>query len=313
MGCGEVPDLLARGSPAGFGGPYETLVARREAREPMAYILGHQEFWGRPFTVTPDVLIPRPETELIVETALELFPDRQAALRIADVGTGSGCLAVTLAAEFPGAVVVATDTSRRALAAAEHNAGPSASPIASRSSSADVLAGVSGPFDLVVSNPPYIPDSDRPGLPPEVVGNTSRRRRSSAAPTVSPSCGASFIDAARSLAPSGWLLVEFGLGQADQMTRVDLRDARAHNGRPEARPAGHSEDGGRARLGDARMMSNCLFCKIVNRDIPAGHRLRRRPRARVQRHQPAGADPRAGHPQAPHRVAERHRARTTMP
>jgi release factor glutamine methyltransferase len=202
--------------PQDFDARYRALVARREAREPMAYILGRQEFWGRPFIVRPDVLIPRPETELIIETALGLFPDRGRPLRIADVGTGSGCLAVTLAAEFPAATVAATDISSAAIDVARKNAQLLGVVDRVAFAQSDVLAGVQGPFDLVVSNPPYIPDLDRLTLQPEVVehepgdalfggpdGLAVARRIVSAA--------------AAALAPSGWLLVEFGLGQAEGM------------------------------------------------------------------------------------------------
>ena len=91
--------MKSRGPPSNLN--YDPLIARRAEREPMAYLFGGQEFWGLMFEVTPGVLIPRPETELIVETALQLFPDTSAALQIADIGTGSGCLAITLAKERP--------------------------------------------------------------------------------------------------------------------------------------------------------------------------------------------------------------------
>ncbi len=201
-----------------FDPRYRALVARREAREPMAYILGRQEFWGRRFTVTPAVLIPRPETELIVESALALFPNRQARLRIADVGTGSGCLAATLAAEFPAAAVVATDTSTAALQVALGNA--TDLRVAERVTfvHGDVLAGVSAPFDLIVSNPPYIPDGEGPALPPEVVEHE---------PPAALFGGLDGLDvvrrivgdAARALG-EGWLVVEFGLGQSGPMTEL---------------------------------------------------------------------------------------------
>jgi release factor glutamine methyltransferase len=207
------------GPPAGFEERFEAVVARREAREPMAYILGRQEFWGRDFAVAPAVLIPRPETELIVETALELFPDRQAALNMADIGTGSGCLAVTLAAEFPNATIIATDVSGPALAVAEHNA--RRLNVADRIgfAQADVLAVSSTTFDLIVSNPPYVRDTDRQTLPPEVILHE---------PASSLFGGADGLDvirrvvteAGRALRPSGFLLVEFGVGQADQIAEL---------------------------------------------------------------------------------------------
>src|SRR4051812_1658224 len=107
--------------PSAFDRLYDALVERRVAREPVAYITGHREFWGLEFEVTPAVLIPRPETELIVEEALAALPARDAVGRIVDVGTGSGCLAVALAIEFSSAIVIATDSSSAALEVAQRN------------------------------------------------------------------------------------------------------------------------------------------------------------------------------------------------
>jgi release factor glutamine methyltransferase len=102
-------------APPDFASRYEGLIGRRERREPLAYITGHREFWGLDFEVSPAVLIPRPETELIVEVALELLTDRSAPLLVADACTGSGCLAIALAHEYPASSIVATDTSIEAL------------------------------------------------------------------------------------------------------------------------------------------------------------------------------------------------------
>jgi release factor glutamine methyltransferase len=146
-------------------------VAARARRRPIAYLTGEQEFWGLTFTVTTSVLIPRPETELIVEASLELFPDRDAALRVADVGTGSGCLAIALAKERPRARIVAGDRSPPALAVAAHNARRHGVHDRIEFVAADVLAGARFQetlFDLVVSNPPYVPEADRATLQPEV-------------------------------------------------------------------------------------------------------------------------------------------------
>jgi release factor glutamine methyltransferase len=115
--------LLARGrepSPPGFDERFRAFIARRAAREPVALITGHREFWGLEFAVTPDVLIPRPETELVVEAVCE-FGASRTIRRIVDVGTGSGCLAVALAHEFPAARIVATDISPAALRVAAAN------------------------------------------------------------------------------------------------------------------------------------------------------------------------------------------------
>jgi release factor glutamine methyltransferase len=136
---------------------YRPLVARRGKGEPVAYLLGEREFFGLDFTVTPDTLIPRPETELIVERALELFP--QGALsRFADLGTGSGCLAVTLAVKFPQARGLALDKSPGALAVARENAVKHG--VADRLDFVEAdfaaLPETAGGYALVVSNPPYV-------------------------------------------------------------------------------------------------------------------------------------------------------------
>ncbi len=159
--------------PDGFPDPYNALVSRRERREPVAYIVGFREFWRRDFIVGPDVLVPRPETESIVEEALSRFRAHSAvvgsrALDIADVGTGTGCLAVTLALELPRPHVVATDTSRAALGVAEQNARRHEANESISFAETDLLSDVEGRFDLVVSNPPYVPSASLPALPPEV-------------------------------------------------------------------------------------------------------------------------------------------------
>src|SRR5262249_34447748 len=112
----------------------------------------HQEFYGRDFTVNPSVLIPRPETEYIIEAALESHVP--AGARVIDVGTGSGCIAVTLALELPNVVVFAGDISETALSTAKQNASNLGAPV--QFVCADVLDGIGGAFDLIVSNPPYV-------------------------------------------------------------------------------------------------------------------------------------------------------------
>ncbi|MFI5286994.1 MAG: peptide chain release factor N(5)-glutamine methyltransferase [Candidatus Dormibacteria bacterium] len=131
------------------------LVRRRGKGEPVAYITGTREFYGRPFTVTPDVLVPRPDTETLVERATAFLRVRPGAqLRVADLGTGSGCIAITLAAEVPGMQVVATDVSPAALGVARANAAALGIDVSFMECSwADCL---DGRFDLIVSNPPYV-------------------------------------------------------------------------------------------------------------------------------------------------------------
>ena len=150
-----------------FAKVYGDVIARRSRREPISQITGHREFWGLDFEVTADVLTPRPETELIVEEAIACFPDRSAPRLIADVGTGSGCLAVALAVEFPSARVLATDTSEAALVVARRNG------LRHRVNHRIAFLHTSfmppvAEIDLVVSNPPYIPLRDAATLPPEV-------------------------------------------------------------------------------------------------------------------------------------------------
>lgn len=142
------------------------LVARRRDREPVAYILGHRDFFGRRFEVTPDVLIPRPDTETLVEHALAQIP-KDAPSRVLDVGTGSGAIAVTLASERPAARITATDISKAALEVAGRNA--AAHGVQDRITFEHVdLLRASSPYDVIVSNPPYIARTELETLQEEV-------------------------------------------------------------------------------------------------------------------------------------------------
>jgi release factor glutamine methyltransferase len=156
--------------PTGFEEAFNALIERRARREPAAYIRGKQEFWSREFDVTPEVLIPRPESELIVEELINLLPVDAPALprRVADIGTGSGCIAVSVAAERPNVHVVATDISRAALDVARRNA--ESAGVAARIEFVECayLSGATGPFDFILANPPYISESEYEELAPEV-------------------------------------------------------------------------------------------------------------------------------------------------
>ena len=138
--------------PDGFEEAFSALIERRARREPAAYIRGLQEFWSRDFEVTPDVLIPRPESELIVEELLNLLPVDAPALprRIADIGTGSGCIAVSVAAERPLVHIVATDISRAALGVARKNAERAGVSPRIEFVECAYLSGTTGPFDFIV-------------------------------------------------------------------------------------------------------------------------------------------------------------------
>ena len=216
---GEMP------APAGFEERYQTLTERRIRREPVAYIIGEQEFWNLAFEVTPAVLIPRPETELVVQTTLALLDDRAQgaqtgdAARIVDCCTGSACLAVALAIERPSAHLVATDVSHEALLVARHNV--TRHRVSGRVSlvQSSVLAGLVGPFDAIVANPPYVPDGEKAVLQPEVV-NYEPPLALFAGPD-----GLSVIrrlveEAPDRLAPGGRLVFEFGFGQVEGITRL---------------------------------------------------------------------------------------------
>jgi release factor glutamine methyltransferase len=197
---------------------YEPLVARRERREPVPYILGTREFWALDFEVGPDVLIPRPETELIVEEALALI-GRESSPRIVDVGTGSGCIAIALAREIPRARITATDVSPHALSVARRNA--QRHDVADRMTFVETsfLEGIEVGADLIVSNPPYVPSVSEPGLTPEIRDYE---------PPVAVFSGEDGLEGVRSvllgaastLAAGGWLVMEFGCGQDECVTSL---------------------------------------------------------------------------------------------
>jgi release factor glutamine methyltransferase len=199
--------------PAGFAREYAMLVARRAAREPMAYVVGTREFWNLDFAVSPAVLIPRPETEIIVEAALELVPGEGWSKRCLDLCTGSGCLATSLSHERKGLRVVATDISLEALRIARRNARRHNVQDRIALLCADLFEGLLGTFDIVFCNPPYVPEAERPALQPEV-----REYEPEVALFAGPE-GLDFVKrlisgVAHHLVPAGMLIFEFGLGQA---------------------------------------------------------------------------------------------------
>jgi len=193
---------------------YRALIRRRGEGEPVAHLTGRREFWSRTFTVTPDVLIPRPETELVVERALALAGARDRPLRILDLGTGSGAIAVALAVELPAAQVTAVDISPAAVQVAERNAVAAGVEARVRVLVSDWTAALDrdARFDLVVSNPPYIPSAEIGGLASEVQRE----------PRLALDGGADGLDAYRRLVPEacrfvvpgGAVVFEIGIGQA---------------------------------------------------------------------------------------------------
>lgn len=199
-------------SPA-FDEAFGELVRRREHREPISVILGRREFWGLDFEVTRDVLTPRPETEIIIEQALARFGTKQPA-RLVDIGTGTGCLAVCLAREFPDTGVIATDVSPAALAVARRNAARHGVLARIDFRQTSLLAGVDPTVELVVSNPPYVPADYIRGLPPEVRDHEPRQALDGGTD------GLGVIrellrEATAVLSPGGQVIMEFGFGQEE--------------------------------------------------------------------------------------------------
>lgn len=191
------------------------LAARRLKHEPVARILGEKEFWSLPLRVTPDVLVPRPDSETVVEAALDFVVRgglRLERLRILDIGTGSGALLLALLKELPNATGTGTDISDTALQVARSNADRNGLASRSRFVACDIAAGIAGPFDLIVSNPPYIAHADIAQLAPEVRDFD---------PALALDGGVDGLDAYRAiaaearrlLAPGGRLIVELGAGQ----------------------------------------------------------------------------------------------------
>jgi release factor glutamine methyltransferase len=198
-------------APDSFPAAFDALVARRAAREPLAYITGHREFFGLEFEITPAVLIPRPETELVVEAALASVPEAQLFTMI-DACTGCGNIAVAVAKERRNARVVATDVSETALEVARRNAARHGVESRVTFVAADLFGDLSGPVDIVTANPPYVAERNAAGLQPEVGdhepgvalfgghdGLTIVERLVRGAPPL--------------LRPGGHLIFEFGFGQ----------------------------------------------------------------------------------------------------
>lgn len=212
---------------------------RRIAGEPVARILGVREFWGLPFRLSEATLVPRPDTETVVERALELFRERQMSYppRIADIGTGSGAILLALLHEIPDAFGVGTDLSLSALDTAKGNA--AALGLAGRAAfvACSYAAALRGPFDLIVSNPPYIPSGEIPKLGIEVREHD---------PHLALDGGNDGYDAYRALipqaaerlAPGGALIVEAGQGQARDIETLMMAGALSVDRPPKADLAG---------------------------------------------------------------------------
>jgi release factor glutamine methyltransferase len=203
---------------------FDEALRRRTQREPLQYIIGNQEFWGLEFKVTPDVLIPRPETELIIEAALAIVQDRNRQLRIIDLCTGSGCIAVSLAKELTSAHVIATDVSERALAVARENARNHGVADRIRYLEGDLFGPLEeldlrGRVDIMASNPPYVRAGDLAALQPEVKDHEPQMALI-AGPEGTEIAKRIIRTAPEYLKKNGALIMEMGLGQAEALTRM---------------------------------------------------------------------------------------------
>jgi release factor glutamine methyltransferase len=197
----------------------DVLVGRRAAREPLSRIVGEREFWSLPFKLSPDTLDPRPDSETLIEAALDAIPDRAAPLQVLDLGTGSGCLLLALLSELPAAWGLGVDLSPGAAATAAANA--TALGLAGRAKFivGDWLAALAGRFDVILINPPYIPAGEIAALEPEVAHWD---------PALALAGGADGLAAIRALAPDlphhienqGIIVMELGAGQADDASAL---------------------------------------------------------------------------------------------
>ena len=198
------------------------LAARRLAREPMAYILGEREFWSLPLQVSPAVLVPRPESESVVEAALGEIPDREAPVRILDLGTGSGCLLLALLFELPRASGLGIDRSAAALDVAKGNALRLGLADRAAFGEGDWGRGPAGPFDLIVSNPPYVARTDAASLEPEVLAFEPEQALFAGDDGLE-AYRALLPDCARLLAEDGVICLEIGQGQGPTVTLLAQR------------------------------------------------------------------------------------------
>ena len=211
---------------------HRTLIARRAAHEPLAYIIGRREFWSLEFAVSPATLIPRPESETLIEAAAAIFASRSPPTRLLDLGTGTGCLLLAALHEFPGAFGIGTDRSPAAARLATANA--AALGLAGRAAvlCADWAAPLTARFDLILCNPPYIPTSNIGELMPEVARHE---------PIGALDGGADGLAAYRHIVPNlpallqpdGVAVVELGAGQAGSVAAMAAEFGLAATTRPD--------------------------------------------------------------------------------
>lgn len=198
---------------------YDDLINRRRAHEPFSHIVGTREFWSLPFRVSADVLDPRADSETLVSAALACFPARERPLRVLDLGTGSGCLLLCFLYERPRAMGIGVDRATAALVVARQNARELGLAERAQFLCADWAQGLSGRFDLILANPPYIPAADISGLAPEVSRYEPRGALDG---------GADGLDCYRAIAaqvptvagPDTQVILEFGIGQGPAVSYI---------------------------------------------------------------------------------------------
>lgn len=198
---------------------FRRMLERRLAHEPVAYILGRKEFWSLDFSVTRDTLIPRPDSETVVEAAIACVRNRVKPLNVLDLGTGSGCLLISVLTELPSAHGLGVDKNERALHIARRNAGQHGVLPRTGFVCGDWSDALNGTFDLILSNPPYIPEPQMRSLMPDVVDYEPRAALAAGADGLD-AYRALAVQLAPKLAPGGHLLFEVGQGQAGDVSML---------------------------------------------------------------------------------------------
>ena len=218
LGCSQ-NDLIREPERLVDPAPFDALLDRRVRHEPVAHIVGRREFWSLRFEVSPATLIPRPDSETLVEAALEAFAGRAPPRRVLDLGTGTGCLLLALLHEFPAAFGIGVDLEPAAAALAQRNATQLGLIDRTGFVVGDWTNAIGGRFELIVSNPPYISDGDMATLMPDVARYE---------PRLALAAGVDGGDAYRAiipalpgvLAPGGVAILEIGAGQAEMVSRI---------------------------------------------------------------------------------------------
>ena len=224
-------DLLAEPDAPSTSG-YNSLLARRAAREPLAFILGYREFWSLRFAVSPATLIPRADSETLIEAALAAFPDRAAVRQILDLGTGTGCLLLAALTEFSEAFGVGVDIAPQAAALAAANAAALGLSARAAFLAGDWAAAIERRFDLVLCNPPYIPSADLPGLMPEIARHEPARALDGG-PDGLVTYRRILADLPRLLTPAGVAILELGFGQETSVPALAVAAGFATTLRPD--------------------------------------------------------------------------------